>query len=95
MVLRVVQAKSVGGHRILNVTHLWTSLKSGAVTGVQVVSEKGCPCTVLNPWPESAVQFVRWRFATRAGEVVELRPLGAPPAGQALRSTHPLRQGLL
>ncbi len=62
------------------------ALEGGAIGSVRIVSERGRPCTVLNPWPGSAVRVVRggrraetlrgerFTFATRAGGKVTLEP---------------------
>ena len=59
-------------------------LKKGKVSEVQIVSEKGMPCTVVNPWPGKAVQLVRngqtaetltgdrMTFSTAVNETIEL-----------------------
>ena len=36
-----------------------SELKGGVVQYVEIHSEKGCLCTVANPWPDRAVQLVR------------------------------------
>ncbi len=45
-------------------------LKSGVVSGVRISSEKGRPCTVVNPWPDRKVQVIRngQKAETVAGE---------------------------
>ncbi len=62
-------------------------LKNGVVTGVKIVSEKGKPCTVQNPWPGKKVRIIRsglklfgetaqgtrFTFKTGANETVELK----------------------
>lgn len=62
-------------------------LKNGVVTGVKIVSEKGKPCTVQNPWPGTKVRVVRngktkesvsgerWTLATAQGETISLVPV--------------------
>lgn len=59
-------------------------LKSGVVTGVKIVSEKGRDCTVQNPWPGKSVQIIRdgksaevvsgerFTFKTHPGEAIKL-----------------------
>jgi hypothetical protein len=59
-------------------------LKDGTVAGVKIVSEKGSPCTVQNPWPGRKVRLVRggkaaklvtgdrFSFPTSVGESIEL-----------------------
>jgi len=61
-------------------------LRKGKVCKVQIVSEKGRPCTGQNPWPGKAVQLVRngqaaetltgerVTFSTAVNETIELRP---------------------
>lgn len=61
-------------------------LKNGAVRGVRVVSEKGGPCRVENPWPARAAHLRRngrppetisgetLAFATGPGEEIHLEP---------------------
>jgi alpha-L-fucosidase 2 len=63
-------------------------LSRGAVTGVKIISEKGCDCTVQNPWVGSKVRLVRngqpsgtldgrrFTFKTAPRDRVELRPEG-------------------
>ncbi|HEV2481743.1 MAG TPA: hypothetical protein VGS79_18875 [Puia sp.] len=60
-------------------------LKNGVVTGVKIVSEKGKPCVVANPWPGKKLLIIRKgkkpetaagreiSFKTAAGETIELR----------------------
>ena len=62
--------------------------KHGTVGGVKIVSEKGLPCMVRNPWPGRVVRVIhggvlgkmerlsgeRVTFATGVGETVELKP---------------------
>jgi hypothetical protein len=60
-------------------------LQRGHVSGVKIVSEKGRPCTVQNPWPGAKVQLIRngkpseysagnrFTFKTGAGETILLR----------------------
>jgi hypothetical protein len=62
-------------------------LKKGLVMNVRLLSEKGRPCTVLNPWPGKSVQLARdghiaetltgerLTFPTRVGETVALDPV--------------------
>lgn len=63
------------------------ALKNGEVSGVRIVSEKGRPCLVQNPWPGRAVNVVRngspgvpvaaaprFELETAPGEVLELSP---------------------
>jgi hypothetical protein len=64
-------------------------LQNGVVSGVKIVSEKGCPCTVQNPWPGKTVKVLRngkagksvkgdrFTLKTEVNEVIELQP----PAG--------------
>ena len=66
------------------------SWKSGAVTDLRIVSEKGAPCTLYSPWPNGtrvrdgagrnvAVgkdAFGRPRFATQAGGTYIVTPSG-------------------
>jgi hypothetical protein len=59
-------------------------LKDGEVGGVRIVSEKGKPCTVLNPWPGRSVRVIRdgkpaeavsgerFTLETKAGESLRL-----------------------
>jgi len=61
-------------------------LKGGRVSGVRITSEKGRPCTVLNPWPGRGVRLSRdgkaaetvrgerVTFKTRPGKTVALAP---------------------
>ncbi|MCX6996879.1 MAG: hypothetical protein NTV49_07300 [Kiritimatiellaeota bacterium] len=61
-------------------------LKGGVVTGVKIVSEKGRPCIVQNPWPGKTVRVTRngraketvaggrWSLQTMPGEVIVLAP---------------------
>jgi hypothetical protein len=59
-------------------------LKSGEVSGVKILSEKGRDCTVQNPWPGRRVSIAgretvdgeRFTFRTKPGEVVVLQPRG-------------------
>ena len=60
-------------------------LKAGAVQNVRMVSERGQPCTLRNPWPGKKVRLVRngklgeelagdiVKFTTGTGETFELR----------------------
>jgi hypothetical protein len=60
-------------------------LQRGHVSGVKIVSEKGRPCTVQNPWPGAKIQLIRngkpseysagnrFTFKTGAGETILLR----------------------
>ena len=34
-------------------------LKGGVVSGVRILSEKGRPCTLVNPWPNQKVEIIR------------------------------------
>lgn len=64
-------------------------LKNGLVGGVQIISERGRPCTVQNPWPGKRIALVRngkpaetlsggrVGFETRAGEELALCPAPA------------------
>jgi alpha-L-fucosidase 2 len=61
------------------------ALKKGIVTDVQILSEKGGDCTVLNPWPGCKVQIIhngravelaageRFTLKTKSGETIELK----------------------
>ncbi|MEE4174447.1 MAG: hypothetical protein V2I57_09385, partial [Xanthomonadales bacterium] len=60
-----------------------SELKDGNVRYVRIASERGRPCTVVNPWPGQAVTLTRkagtetrtgerFRFDTEAGETVTL-----------------------
>ncbi|MCX6876325.1 MAG: hypothetical protein NTW21_21330 [Verrucomicrobia bacterium] len=57
-------------------------LKGGVVSGVKIVSEKGKPCTVQNPWPGQNVRVTRNGKAneTLTGERVSLKTT----AGEAI-----------
>jgi hypothetical protein len=60
-------------------------LKGGTIQNVRIVSERGQPCTLRNPWPGKKVQLVRngklteelagdlVKFATGVGEMFELK----------------------
>jgi alpha-L-fucosidase 2 len=60
---------------------------SGLITDVKIISERGRPCTILNPWPGRKVQVIRdgkpaeWlrndkiSFETSAGETIDLKPV--------------------
>ena len=48
-----------GGLRAAGAFLVSAELKNGVVTGVRILSEKGRPCTVLNPWSGSAVSVIR------------------------------------
>ncbi len=62
-------------------------LKEGVVSGVKIVSEKGRPCVVRNPWPSRNARVMRngrakevlaggeLSFATEKGEVITLTPV--------------------
>ena len=66
-------------------------LKGGVVTGVTIVSEKGKPCTVQNPWTGKKVRLIRngkspeiiggtkqsdrFTFLTAPNEIIELQPV--------------------
>jgi len=62
-------------------------LKDGVVTGVKIVSERGRPCVVLNPWPSRNVRVTRngrakealtgveLSFVTEPGEVINVTPV--------------------
>jgi hypothetical protein len=77
-----------GGLRTVGAFLVSAELKSGIVTGVKIVSEKGKDCTVVNPWPGSKVQLVcngkissigvmegdRFTFKTAVNEAIELSP---------------------
>ena len=61
-------------------------LKDGEVGGIRIASEKGKPCTVLNPWPGKSVRVIRdgkptetvsgerFTLKTAAGEQLALAP---------------------
>jgi hypothetical protein len=61
-------------------------LKGGAISGVKIVSERGKPCAVQNPWPGHSVRVLRngqpaenatgalFTLKTAANEVLELSP---------------------
>jgi hypothetical protein len=61
-------------------------MKSGAITGVKITSEKGKDCTVVNPWPGKSVRVIRdgqpaesvtgerFTLKTVAGSSLELNP---------------------
>jgi len=61
-------------------------LKNGIVTGVKIVSKKGCACTVQNPWPGKKVSLIRnghpgetlsgerFTFKTAVNETIEFKP---------------------
>jgi hypothetical protein len=63
-------------------------MKGGTIGPVRLTSEKGRPCTMVNPWPgrqmrlirngtpAEALQGDRVTFATTRGETLELRPGG-------------------
>lgn len=69
---------------------VWSELSDGRVQFIRLLSEKGLPCTLLNPWPGAAVSLHRngapaeplhgdrLRLATTPGERLELTP--CPPA---------------
>ena len=71
--------------------------KEGVITGVKILSEKGLPCRVQNPWPGKKVHLVRqgrmeeieigerFTFSTKPGESVELSPEPSEPSN---RSNH-------
>lgn len=56
------------------------------VSDVRIISEKGRPCTVENPWPGKPVTLLRngvktgtfstnrFTFKTTAGEIIDLAP---------------------
>jgi hypothetical protein len=60
--------------------------KDDAPTAVRIVSEKGSPCTIVNPWPGKRVVVYRrgakaetlsgnrFTFETTAGEDIQLGP---------------------
>lgn len=62
-------------------------LSAGIISAVQIKSEKGRPCTIINPWPATRVQLIRngkiaekmagdrLSFKTSINEMVELRPV--------------------
>ena len=66
-------------------------LKDGVAAGVKIVSEKGGPCTVQNPWSGKKVRLIRngkslgvfgekksgdrFTFRTTPGETLELQPV--------------------
>lgn len=63
------------------------SLNNGVVSGVKIVSEKGRPCTLQNPWPGRTVSVIRngltggpiaaaprFTLETVPGETLELSP---------------------
>ncbi|MEI6218768.1 MAG: trehalose hydrolase, partial [bacterium] len=59
-------------------------LAGGVIRSARIASEKGCPCTILNPWPGEAAQVVRngvkrevvsgdqFTMVTAPGECIEL-----------------------
>ena len=61
-------------------------LTSGNITGVNITSEKGSDCVVVNPWPEKPVRVLRngkaassargarFTLHTVPGDTVELAP---------------------
>jgi len=64
-------------------------LSHGTVAGIRTASEKGCPCTVKNPWPGKPIRLTRnqraaetltgerMTFATTTGESITLAPQSA------------------
>jgi hypothetical protein len=60
---------------------------NGVITDVKIISERGRPCTILNPWPGRKVQVIRdgktaeclrndkISFETSAGETIDLKPV--------------------
>ena len=62
------------------------ALKAGNIQSVHIVSERGQPCTLRNPWQGRKIELVRngkpdeelagdlMKFTTSAGETFELRP---------------------
>jgi hypothetical protein len=52
-----------------------SELKGGAVSYVKILSEKGRPCTLVNPWPGKAVEVYRnnRKIETLTGERVVLK----------------------
>jgi alpha-L-fucosidase 2 len=63
------------------------SQNEGVISGVKILSERGRPCTILNPWPGKKVQLTRngktggsienkiISFETLPGETIELKPI--------------------
>ena len=61
-----------------------SSLKKGKISYVKLVSEKGRPCLMENPWPGKKVQLIRnnkkaeilegdsFSFQTKENEVIQL-----------------------
>jgi hypothetical protein len=62
------------------------TLRDGVVRDVRIVSEKGRPCTIENPWPDKRVCLIRrgqraesvsgdrFDIKTTIGEILELQP---------------------
>ena len=62
-------------------------LKGGVVGGVEILSEKGTDCEIVNPWPGKEVQIIRngksaekvksdrFTIKTSAGEMLQLNPV--------------------
>lgn len=63
-------------------------LNNGIISHVQITSEKGKPCTIINPWPGGVVQIIRngkpsgtmqgerFTFKTSPNEIIQLKKYG-------------------
>lgn len=61
-------------------------MKHGVIGGVKIVSQKGCTCTIVNPWPGKTVRIIRsgelaknvnggrFTLKTAVGEIITLQP---------------------
>jgi alpha-L-fucosidase 2 len=61
-------------------------LTNGVVSDVKIISEKGMPCTIVNPWPGQTVNVIRngrnaesltgsrFRLKTKVNETLKLQP---------------------
>jgi hypothetical protein len=77
---------SFGGLRAVGAFLISAEFKNGATCGVRIVSEKGCDCTIVNPWPgktvcvarngamAETVKGERFLLKTAVGETIRLQP---------------------
>lgn len=61
-------------------------LKNGIVSAVKIISEKGRPCTIVNPWPRKTIRLIRngkiaetasgsrFTLKTDVNETIEFKP---------------------
>ena len=65
---------SFGGFRACGAFEVSASLKNGIVDTVAVISHKGHPCRIWNPWPDREAEVLRpdGRIERYSGEIIEI-----------------------